>query len=110
MKVDTRVAVPIYFDVVSRRTRLWATIGVRLAKLDVSYAKPPKIKAKEGTGDWVDAGFDGLESAVFVIAVDEFAEVEIPGLQPLSRQELRDACNSHKTKSEIVQALSRASR
>ena len=44
LRLDTRVSVPIYFDVPRRRTRLWATIGVRLAKLHVSYARPPRIR------------------------------------------------------------------
>ncbi|MFI5458115.1 MAG: hypothetical protein ACHRXM_21990 [Isosphaerales bacterium] len=109
LRVDTRVAVPLYFDIPRRRTRLWATIGVRLAKLDVSFAKPPKIKPTEGTGGWEEVKPYQLGSAAYVIAVDEFAEVEIPGLQPLTRKEFRDACNAHKTKPEILQALSRRS-
>jgi hypothetical protein len=80
---------------------------VRLAKLDVSYARHPKIKPAEGSGEWQDAEPDQLESALYVIAVDEFAEVEIPGLQPLTRQEFRDVCNARKTKPEILEALSR---
>jgi hypothetical protein len=107
LKVDTRVSVPIYFDVPAQRTRLWATIGVRLAKLDVSYARPPKIKPAEGPGEWLDADPDQLEPVDYVIAVDEFAEVEIPGLQPLTRQEFRDVCSAKKTKPEIREALSR---
>ena len=109
LAVDTRVSVPLYFDLSVKRTRLWATIGVRLAKLDVSYAKPPKIKPNEGAGEWQDVYPDQLEAAQYVIAVDEFAEVEIAGLQPLTRKELRDACNAHKTKPEILQALSQRS-
>jgi hypothetical protein len=34
-------------------------------------------------------------------------EIQIPGLQPLTRLEFRDACNAHKTKLAIVIALSR---
>jgi hypothetical protein len=105
MQVDTRVSVPLYFDVTSRRTRLWATIGVRLAKLEVSYAKPPKMKAVEGTSEWRDVDPNQLEAAGYLIAVDEFAEIEIPGLEPLTRQELRDACDAQKTKDRIVHAL-----
>ncbi len=52
LRVDTRVSVPTFFDVSQRRTRLWATIGVRLAKLNVSYARPPKIKPSVGSGGW----------------------------------------------------------
>jgi hypothetical protein len=107
LRADTRVSVPIYFDVPAQRTRLWATIGVRLAKLDVSYARPPKMKPAEGPGEWQDVDPDQLEPVDYVIAVDEFAEVEIPGLQPLTRQEFRDVCNAKKTKPEIREALGR---
>ena len=106
LRVDTRVSVPIYFDGKRRRTRLWTTIGVRLAKLDVSFARPPKIKPAEVPGEWQDAEADQLEAVQYVIAVDEFAEVEVPGLQPLTRQEFRDVCNARKTKFEIAKALS----
>jgi hypothetical protein len=109
LRVDTRVSVPLYFDIPRQRTRLWATIGVRLAKLDVSYAKPPKIKPSAANGDWEEVKPEQLEAAVSVIAVDEFAEIEIPGLQPLTRKELRAVCNAHKTKAEILQAMSQRS-
>jgi hypothetical protein len=105
LKVDARVSVPLYFDVRNRRTRLWATVGVRLAKLDVSYARPPKIKPAETAGEWAEVERHQLENALYLIAVDEFAEVEVPGLQPLTRKEFRDACNAHKTKGEILEAL-----
>ena len=109
LKVDTRVSVPIYFDAFRRRTRLWATVGVRLAKLHVSYAKPPRIRLLNSKDDWQDIESGQLESVEYAIAVDEFAEVEIPGLQPLSRQEFRDACNAGKTRPEILQRLSQRS-
>ena len=106
MAVDIQVSAPLYFDIGERETRLRATIGVRLAKLDGSYAKPPKIKPNEGAGEWQDVTWDQLEAVQYVIAVDEFAEVGIRGLQPLTREELRKICNAHKTKPEILQALS----
>jgi hypothetical protein len=64
LAVDTRVSVPLYFTTIpsDRRTRLWATIGVRLAKLDVSYAKPPKIEPADGAGGWQEASWDQLEA------------------------------------------------
>jgi hypothetical protein len=105
LKVDTRVSVPLYFDTVAGRTRLWATIGVRLAKLDVSYARPPKVKPAHGPSDWREVTWDQLEDVEYVIAVDEFAECQIPGLQPFTRKEFREVCDTYKTKSEIVRAL-----
>jgi hypothetical protein len=106
LKVDTRVSVPLYFDVSRRRTRLWATLGVRLARLDVAYARPPRIRPAENGGEWKDVERYHLGDAHYVIPVEEFAEIEIPGLQPLTRQELRDACEKHGTIPEILQALS----
>ncbi len=79
---------------------------MRLAKLDVSYARPPKIKPAENAGEWSEVERHQLEDALYLIAVDEFAEVEVPGLQPLTRKEFRDVCNAHQTKGEIVKALS----
>ena len=107
LQVDTRVSVPLYYDVIQHRTRLWATLGVRLAKLDVAYAKPPMIKPKEEKAEWVEVKPHQVRSVEYVIAVDDFAEVEIPGVGPLSRKEFRDVCDSQKTKPEIVEAISR---
>jgi hypothetical protein len=107
LEVDSRVSVPIYFDVPNRQTRLWATIGVRLARLSVSYAKPPKIRAASDGVDWQEAALGQLEPAEYVIAVDEFAEAEIAGLEPLTREEFRNVCNASKTRPEILEALRR---
>jgi len=47
-----------------------------------------------------------LES-VYVIAVDEFAEFDLPGSSALSREEFRKICDRHKTKARILAALAR---
>ena len=47
-----------------------------------------------------------LKGSDYLIAVDEFAEVEIPTLTPPTRNELREICDNHKTKEKIIQALS----
>jgi hypothetical protein len=106
LKVDTRVSVPIYVDSTSGRTRVWSTIGVRLAKLHVSYRRPPRIKPSTGNAEWKFVEQWQLGDADYVIAVDDFAEIEIPGLAPLTRQEFRQACNAYKTKDAIIEALS----
>jgi hypothetical protein len=105
---DTRVAVPIYVDRLNGKTRLWATLGVRLARLDASYARPPKVRPKGQGGRWQEA--EGCEYVLseYVIPVEEFAEIELPGLRSLTRQELRAVCDRYKTKEEIVKALAGA--
>jgi hypothetical protein len=103
---DTRVAVPIYVDPLKGTSRLWVTLGVRLTKLETSFAKAPRIKPAEGEGEWEQVEDWKLTPATYLIAVDEFAEVEIPTLEPPNRKELRKLCDKHQWKKAIVEALS----
>jgi hypothetical protein len=102
---DTRVAVPIYVDPIQGTMRLWATLGVRLTKLDARFVRAPRLKPAEGEGDWKEVEGWKLHAASHLIAVDEFAEVEVPTLSPPNREELRKLCDQHKTKEKIVAAL-----
>ena len=103
LAADTRVAVPIYIDL--DRRRLWVTLGVRLSKLDTAYARPPSIKLAKGEGDWKPVEPHRLQGASYLIAVDEFAEVELKGRRVLTREEFRAICDREKTKEAILAAL-----
>ena len=102
---DTRVLVPIYVDPLSGKTRLWATLGVRLAPLKAEYAKPPKLRPKDDKGPWQDAQPHQLSPAEHLICVDEFAEFELAGSTTMTREEFRALCDRYKTKEEILRAL-----
>jgi hypothetical protein len=105
LAADTRVGIPISTDPGRGVTRLWVTLGVRLARLDTRFERAPKVRPASG-GEWVDATAAKLGSKEFTITVDEFAEVELKGLRVLNRVELRAICDRHKTKEAIVNALS----
>jgi hypothetical protein len=105
LALDTRVSVPIFVDMNRGVTRIWATLGVRLAKLEASYARPPHVKPAKGPGEWKEMEAHRLGTGHYVIAVDEFAEVELAGLRTLTREELRVICDREKTKEAIVKAL-----
>jgi hypothetical protein len=81
------------------------TLGVRLAKLEATYATPPSLKPAKGNEDWTVVGSSQLVPAQYLIPVDEFAEVELQGLRVLTRKELRDICNAAVTKEAIMRAL-----
>lgn len=105
LDADTRVAVPIYRDPVRNVTRLWVTLGVRLARLDASFDRGPSVRRDEGDGEWEACQPSQLRSKTYLIAVDEFAEVEVPGGRVLTREEWRAICDRHGTKEAILQAL-----
>ena len=107
LATDTRVAVPIAFDRERKITRLWLTLGVRLAKLEARYECPPKIRPEGKNETWQDVSFEELKPADYLIPVDEFAEVEIRGYHALTRDEYRAVCDRNKTKEAILKALRR---
>ena len=104
---DTRVSVPIFRDLMGGKTRMWATLGVRVLPLQASFASLPKIRPHGQDVDWEDAKWLQLEGQTYEIMVDEFAEFELPGSSSLTRDELRAICDKYKTKEEILKALRR---
>ncbi len=107
LATDTRVAVPVYIDPMARKTRLWATLGIRLSRLEATYARPPRLRPVKDSAkqEWVDVAPEKLGSKRYLIAVDEFAEVELPRLDVLNRAELRSICDAKKTKEAIIAEL-----
>jgi hypothetical protein len=102
---DTRVTVPIFVDFVQSKTRLWATLGVRLAKLESKYGVSPRIRPKQEGGAWQEVKAYQLGVSQYVIPVDEFAEIELRGLKSMTREEFRVLCDRHKTKEAILHSL-----
>ncbi len=105
LAADTRVAVPVAGDLNRQVVRLWVTLGVRLAKLDAAYARPPYFKPLDEPGDWKVLEMSKTAPAHFLIPVEEFAEVEQSGWKTLTRDELRAICDREKTKEAIIAAL-----
>lgn len=102
---DTRVAVPIATDGQRNITRLWVTVGVRLAKLNARYATSPKIRVAGSQEEWQEPEGINRTTVVYLIPVDEFVELEISGMQGLTRDELRAAIPPGKTREEVLTAL-----
>lgn len=104
LKVDTRVSIPIARSIRRNKTRLWATLGVRLAQLKVSWVTPPKIR-RQGESEWQDVERRTARGRNYLITVDEFAELELNGIRLLTRAEFRMACDKHKTREAICASL-----
>lgn len=105
LAVDTRVSVPLYYDPRTNSVRLWMTIGVRLVALDARYARGPRVRLTDGSGDWQPVEPWKLAPIEYVIPVDEFAEVELKGGRVLTRAELRALCDQTKTKGKLLETF-----
>jgi hypothetical protein len=109
LEIDTRVSVPIFVDVISNKTTLWCTLGIRGAKLRTWYARPPMWRPQDIVdGQWEDPVYQGVNfiDGHYIILVDEFAEVQLDGFKTLTREEYRKICDKYNTKDEILEALS----
>lgn len=104
LAADTRVAVPIMTDPARGVTRLWVTLGVRVSKLEASYAREPRIRPATG-GDWQPAPLHQLRAAHYHILVDEFADVELAGNRVLNRAEFRRVCDRERSREAILKTL-----
>jgi len=111
LEVDTRVSVPLYVDYNQGKTRLWVTLGVKLVKLDASFVRqyPPSIRESQAH-PWSKVSPNELGDSHHFIAVDEFAEVELPSQMTLTREELRAICDRAKTKEAILEELRKLKR
>ncbi len=105
LAADSRVAAPVYYDSRNGTTRVWMTLGVRLAHLDARYARAPRIRPEKLGGNWEEFDSGKLVPAEYLIPVDEFAEVELQAGRVLDRAELRTVCDRFKTKAAITKAL-----
>jgi len=117
LAADPRVIVPVFYDPNSKHLRCWAVLGVKLLKLEASYAKEPRVigarqndrmltraeamqQLANGTG-LASLNWEPLER---FIPSYEFAEVEIGGT-PLTREEFREICDQGATRDGIIAAL-----
>lgn len=112
LAADTRVCVAVASDRSRPVTRIWGTLGVRLVKLRVSYGQRPRFRRAGSTESWSEAFADRRSSSapvpaavVYLVPVDEFAEIELPRLGVLTREELRAVCDRERTRDEIVNAI-----
>jgi len=108
LAADTRVCVPIFADYLNGKTRLWATLGVRGAKLEARYCAGPSwrpAKAEALARKWEEVPPWQLDAANYVVLVDEFTEIELKGLRVLNREQLREVCDREKSKEAILKAL-----
>ncbi|MEI8022184.1 MAG: hypothetical protein WCH39_28500, partial [Schlesneria sp.] len=106
--VDTRVIVPVAEDLTRGAISVWATPGIRFARLKTSYVPeaPPRVRNKDSE-EWTALKPEQLSEAIYLLPVDEFISVQVPSTRILNRKEFQGLCNEAKTREELVQRLLR---
>lgn len=115
---DQRVIVPVLGNAARTRYRYWATLGTRLNKIEVRYARPPRMarSAEELTVSDPEkinllrkSRFVSWESKEYFLPVNVFEEVTL-GARPLTREQFRKLCSQGETREEILESLVKGTR
>ncbi len=126
---DTRYATPVLAAPNQKKARYWATLGVKIITLSVSFIDPPAVRLQDTktnkilfekqpkerhdlyprfeTEDGKDVKFL-FKGQSYLVPVQIFAEANGP-LTPLTRTEFRALCDKHKTQEKILFALEKQS-
>jgi hypothetical protein len=105
---DARMMVPVFYDEVKERTKVWVFLGWRTTAVDVEYRVPPNVLAIESSQavgqpstDPPPVQFTGDR---YELAVPVMAEVYVSRL--LNRDDFRRHCDRYKTREVILANLS----
>ena len=108
---DSRMMVPVFFDLQRQKTKVWVMLGWEQANCTLGYVKEPGIKITGPDGKPSVFGTPGGEETPEVIfygthrylATPVFAEVYVTKL--LNRTEFRRHCDIYQTKAAILANL-----
>ena len=104
---DVRMMVPLFYDAMRRKTKVWAVLGLSKKRLEVGYEKTPTVKSVRDmkTGRPTDSSRlhinykSETHSLIYLVS----AEVYVSKL--LNREEFRKHCDRYKTQSAILKNL-----
>lgn len=102
---DSRMMVPIFYDLARRKIKVWAFLGWTSRPLKVSFYRKPSVEVLDAsTRQLVTKSPEIMfESSSFTLAYPVTAEVYVDRV--LDRDEFRRRCDTHKTRSEILRNL-----
>jgi hypothetical protein len=90
----------------SYKKRLIEAFKAMMTRRRETHARPAQVRPLSGDASWEEVKSYQLRTSDYLIAVDEFAEFELPLGMLLNRAELRAVWDQHKSKVEILRHIS----
>lgn len=101
---DCRYDTWVHFRTFAREILCWSTIGVRLQKLTVSYARRPQLRADAEDAPWFPVEESELGTSHYVLPVLELAGVDVRSRFGLETKQFRELCDKHPDRQSIIEA------
>ena len=96
---------PIFYDVVRKKTKVWAVLGIATKPLTVSYATPSSNKSKDRTAKLIKPEDVKVRFIGEFHETACFATAEAYVTRLLDRTEFRKHCDQHGTHKAIIRSL-----
>ncbi|HUT11690.1 MAG TPA: hypothetical protein VMY42_14410 [Thermoguttaceae bacterium] len=102
---DARMMVPVFYDLLRGKTKVWVFLGWSTRPVEVTFAKRPAAEILDAAGEQPPPGRVELrfQSSRHTLAYPVTAEVYVTRI--LDRDEFRRHCDTHQTRSAILRNL-----
>jgi hypothetical protein len=95
---DPRMMVPVYFDVLRKKTKVWMILGWQSTYVQATFGAPPRVTLDGGAEADVELAGNSFPMSSLVMAEALVTDV-------LDREAFRAHCNKHRTEPAIVSSL-----
>jgi hypothetical protein len=99
---DNRMMVPVFYDVLRKKTKVWVVLGYVSKPLSVWFEKEPKATVLDATGKKAEAKLNfrnTRKSLIYPVSAEVYVK------KVMNRDEFRALCDRYKTASAILKAL-----
>jgi hypothetical protein len=97
--------VPVFYDVLRKKTKVWAFLGWVERPLTVSFATPPQVTVRDADGQEVPRSSYRLSYSQRWVTLAYPVTAEVYVSRVLDRQEFRKHCDRHVTRKAILENL-----
>jgi len=102
---DSRMMVPVFYDILRKKTKVWVVLGWTKKNVVVSFAKEPVATVLDAAGAPVGPSRVTVRFASEVHALIQPVVAEVYVTRILNREEFRRHCDTYKTRSAILSNL-----
>ncbi len=101
---DARMMVPVFFDRVSRKTKVWVFLGWSQRPLSIWFATPPAVQVSKN-GAAAKPGEVNVQFGAMSVSLAYPVSAEVYVDRILNRDDFRRHCDRYKTRSAILKNL-----
>ena len=103
---DLRMMVPVFHDVIRKKTKVWAVLGLATRHLQIGFKRPPVVKEiRNAAGMRIARQLVKVKFKQKTVQLLYLVSAEVYVTKVMNRQEFRKHCDRYKTRMAILANL-----